>query len=359
MKNLKKGMRGLIAFGVVTLVVAGCGSDRSSGVSYPSGAAATVALSVPSTEPLVSAGETRLVTAVVKDGKGSTIAAPSLSWRTNTPAVATVIGTDAGATITAVEDGTAVITATSGTVEGTVTITVRRRVVEIDLSVPDSVVVAGSTTQLTVVGRDARQQEIRGLTGVTFATSNPFSVLVSPEGLVTALFSPFQPLSSVLTATMTTDGVTLRDTTRIRVGSPAPPVVDFVSLMLPEFVRPEPVLGVGQGVLFLTRSDARIEYKMLWSLLAGSPVSAHIHGPDTDDGVAPVLVELALGGHPTANGVASGSFSETDIRSPDGRPAITLDSLMTLMGTVSSAYIDIHTTLFGDGELRGAIGRIR
>jgi hypothetical protein len=29
------------------------------------------------------------------------------------------------------------------------------------------------------------------------------------------------------------------------------------------------------------------------------------------------------------------------------------------MGTFSSAYIDIHTTLFGDGELRGAIGRIR
>jgi len=352
-------MRVVTAFGVATLMMAGCGYDRSSGVSYPSGTAATVALSVPSTEPLVSAGETRSVTAVVRDGKGSTIPAPSLSWRTNAPAVATVIGTDAGATITAIDDGTAVITATSGTAEGTVTITVRRRVVEIDLSAPDSVVVAGSTTQLTVVGRDARQQEIRGLTGVTFTTSNPFSVLVSPNGLVTALFSPFQPLSSVLTATVTRDGVTLRDTTRIRVGSAAPPVFDFVSLMLPEFVRPEPVIGVGQGVLFLTRAGPRIEYKMLWSLLTGPPVSAHIHGPDTSDGVAPVLVELALGDQPTANGVWSGSFSATDIRSPDGRPTITLDSLATLLGTFSSAYIDIHTTLFGDGELRGAIGSIR
>ena len=113
MKNLKKGMRAVTAFGVVTLMMAGCGYDRSSGVSYPSGTAATVALSLPSTEPLVSAGETRSVTAVVRDGKGSTIPAPSLSWRTNAPAVATVIGTDAGATITAIDDGTAVITATT------------------------------------------------------------------------------------------------------------------------------------------------------------------------------------------------------------------------------------------------------
>jgi len=119
------------------------------------------------------------------------------------------------------------------------------------------------------------------------------------------------------------------------------------------------VIGVGQGVLFLTRAGPRIEYKMLWSLLTGPPVSAHIHGPDTSDGVAPVLVELALGDQPTANGVWSGSFSATDIRSPDGRPTITLDSLATLLGTFSSAYIDIHTTLFGDGELRGAIGSIR
>jgi len=57
--------------------------------------------------------------------------------------------------------------------------------------------------------------------------------------------------------------------------------------------------------------------------------------------------------------VCGAAHSRTDIRSPDGRPTITLDSLATLLGTFSSAYIDIHTTLFGDGELRGAIGSIR
>jgi len=45
----------------------------------------------------------------------------------------------------------------SGNVEGTIEITVRRRVVSVELASADSVVVAGFSTQLTVVGRDARR----------------------------------------------------------------------------------------------------------------------------------------------------------------------------------------------------------
>lgn len=236
---------------------------------------------------------------------------------------------------------------------------VRGPLVAIEMSAPDSVVIAGASTQLTVVGRDAQQQEIRGLTGLTFTSSDPFSVIVSQDGLVTALFNPFRPLTSTLTATIISDGVTLSATKRIAIGNPAPPTFDHAALMLPEAVRPEPVSQIGQGIIYLTVDGARVQYKVLWSLLSGPAVSAHIHGPDTEDGVAPVLVDLPLGSQSATHGQVTGSFSAADIRPQGGKPPISLDSLIALMGTFSTAYADIHTTLFRDGEMRGLLSRVR
>ena len=341
----------------MVLVLAGCGDDRGSGAVDPPSQAATVTLSVASTDPMTAAGDTRLVTALVRDASQSVIAAPSVLWRTSAPSVAVVEGDGASATVTAVDDGTASIIAASGIAEGMITVTVRRRVVSIVLSAPESVVVAGSTTQLTVVGRDARDNPITGLTASSFATSNPFSVMVSPTGLVTALFSSFRPFSAIVTATVTRDGVTLSGSRRIEVGSAAPSVFDFSALMEPEDVRPEPVNSAAEGIIFLTLDGAQVHYKILWSLLEGPPISAHIHGPDGNDAVADVLVDLPLGNQTSTNGTLSGSFSATDIRPHDGQPAISLDSLVTLMGTPGMVYADIHTALFRDGEIRGSTFR--
>ena len=352
-------MRSAAAFGVLIVMVTGCGSDRGSGVPYPDGEAATITLAPASTDPMTSTGDTRFVTAVVKDAKGSVISASSLVWRTSAPSVATVSGTGDNATVTAVDDGTAVITASSGGVSGTVAVIVRRRLVTVVLAAPDSFVVAGSTTQLTVVGRDARQNAMSGLTDVSFTSSNPFSATVSPTGLVTALFSSFPPLSSSITATVARDGVVLRAMKRIEVTSAAPPEFDVSALMEPQGVRPEPVNSAAEGIVFLTRNGARVDYKILWSLLTGSPVSAHIHGPDENDTVADVLVDLPLGTQTGANGTASGSFAAADIRSQGGRPAISLDSLFTLIGPFGLAYGDLHSTFFSNGEIRGSIFRRR
>lgn len=349
------GMRSVTAVSCMMLMLAGCGRDRSGGVAYPGMDAVTVTLSAASTDPMTSAGDTRLVTAVVKDANGSVIPAPALTWRTSAPSVAAVTGSADGATVTAVDDGTAIITAATGSVEGTVTVTVHRRVVSIELSGPDSVVVAGSTTQLSVVGRDARQNPISGLTGVTFTSSNGFSVLVSPSGLVTALFSSFRPFDSIVTATVTRDGVTLSATKRIDVGSAAPPLVDFLARMDPVDVRPEPVNSAADGIVYFTVNGARVDYKILWSLLEAPPLSAHIHGPDDNGSVAEVFVDLPLGNQSSRNGTVSGSFSGADIHPQGGKPAISLDSLVTLMETLGTVYVDVHTPSFPDGEMRGSI----
>jgi hypothetical protein len=240
-----------------------------------------------------------------------------------------------------VNDGTASITATSGGTQGSITVTVRRQAVSIALSAPDSVIVAGFTTQLTVTGLDARGFPITSLTGVTFATSNPISVLVSPSGLVTALFSSFRPFNAIITATLTSGGVTLKATKLIEVASAAPPDFDFSALMEPEGVRPDPVNSAAEGIVFLTRDGGQVHYKILWSLLEGPPTSAHIHGPDGIDAVADVLVDLKLENPASTNGTLSGSFSAQDIHSQGGQPAISMDSLVTLIGTLGLAYVDI------------------
>jgi hypothetical protein len=350
-------MRSVTLVGVMALTMVGCGYDRGNGVAYPTDALpATITLSMPSSDALVSAGDTRLVTAVVKSAAGAVLPEPSLSWRTSSPAVATVVGTGASAIVTAVDDGSATITASSGGVEGTVLVTVRRRVVSLELSVPDPVVVAGFTTQLTVTGRDARQQPINVLPATRFQSSNGFSVQVSPTGLATALYSSFRPFSALITATLIMDGTTLSDTKRIDVADAAPPAFGFFGITSPEEVRPEPPLSAGDGILYLTREGDRVQYKLLWSLLSGPPVSAHLHGPNVlGADSADLLVDLSIGNQTSENGTLTGSFSAADIRSQRGEPAISLDSLITLLATPTAAYVDVHTRRFPDGETRGPI----
>jgi hypothetical protein len=349
-------MRSTTTFGSIVWMLAACGYDRGNGVAYPGSEVATIALSVASADPMTAAGDTRLVTAVVKHANGSVIPAPSVSWRTSAPSVATVAGSGANATVTAVDDGTAIITAASGSVEATVTVTVRRRAVAIELEVPDSVVVEGFTTQLAVVGRDARQQPIRGLTDVSFASSNLFSVMVSPSGLVTALFSSARPFNSTITATVIVDGATLIATRRIDVASAAPSAFDASALLTPEEVRPEAASSAGAGIIYLERDGDRVKYKLLWSLLSGPPVSAHLHGPDRIGAdTVDVLVDLPLGDQLNTHGTLIGSFSATEIRPRDGEPAISVDSLVALMTNPAQVYVDMHTAFFSGGEIRGPI----
>jgi len=352
-------MRSAIASVLLIVTVAACGHDRSTDVPSTRDEVAQITLSAPTLDPLTSTGDTRTVTATATDATGSPVTGAQLTWSTSAPSVVTVSGSGTSAVVTAVDDGTAEITASSGRVERKLTITVRRRVVSINVSARDTVVVAGETTQLTVVGSDARGQPIMRLAGLQFVTSNPFSVDVTQTGLVTALFSPFNPMTSVIRAFLIGDGFVLVDSVVIRVGSAAPPDFQFAALLLPEGVRPEPVNAVGQGVVFFTPDGAQVRFKMLWALMTGSPVSAHIHGPDGDDTVADILVDLPLGTPTDNQGVVSGSFSAANIRSQGGRPPVSLDSVVTLLRRFPFAYVDVHSALFPDGEMRGAVNHLR
>ena len=346
-------MRSAIALVLSAVVVAACYDD---GVTYPSSTPATVTVSVTSTDPMTSRGDTRLLSAVVKAADGSVLPAQAVTWQTSATSVATVSASGASATITAVDDGTAIISAKSGNAEGTITVTVRRKLVELVLSGPDSII-AGDSAQLVVIGRDARQQEMP-LPDVHFASTNPFSVLVFPNGMANAVFSSFNPKSSTVSALVTRDGSTLIAQKLIRVASPAPAGFHLAALMIPEAVRPEPVIAIGEGVIFLTLDAGRVNFKMLWSWLTTRPTSAHLHGPDGSDSVADVLVELPLGDQTSSFGVRTSSFGAADIRGRAGSPPISVDSLVKLIEG-GRVYADVHTAQFVDGEVRGSVFRFR
>lgn len=336
-----------------TLVFLGCGDD-SSGVTYPRQAAASVVLTLSPVGALASAGDTRGVTAVVKAADQSVVQSPSLTWTTDAPTVATVSGSGERATITAVGDGVATISATTGSVAGTVTVTVRRALASVVLTNPTPLLGIGTTAQLVATGLDASGKPLTDLTGVRYESSNPGSVVVSNAGVVTALFAfPALP-SAIITATVTRDGVTVSDTAGVTVITPA--TFDFGSLLLTEYVKPVAVPTAGSGIAYFTVAGARINYTIIWSALSGPAIAVDLHGPASPNAVGGMLVSVPLDGNPlnATYGVAMGSFGAADIRPINGQPAIGVDSLVKLLGN-GSAYLDVHTSAFQGGEVRGQV----
>lgn len=79
--------------------------------------------------------------------------------------------------------------------------------------------------------------------------------------------------------------------------------------------------------------------------------AAHIHAPAPAEQNIGVVVNLYTGGNTGAN--VTGTLAEGVISSATG---MTLDSLRVLMGN-GNAYVNVHTTVNGGGEIRGQITR--
>lgn len=343
-------MRSATVLICTSAVLCGCGSDNDGGVVAPNGPA-SVTLTISTTAVMTSAGDTRSLTALVKDANQSVVPSPSLVWSTSAPTVATVSGSGTTATITAVSDGVAIISAASGGVKGTVTVNVHRVVNSVVVASPVTTITAGSTLQLKATALDARQNPINGLTGFTYASSNPNSLLVSSSGLVTALFGFSASPKAVITATVTSDGITASGSTELSVGVPL--TFDFAALLLSEYEVPK-VPTSGLGIAYFAREGDKVTYTITWSALSGPATGVHIHGPGSGTEIAGTLVDFAPNAQTTNYGSVTGSFTAADIRSQNGRPPISLDSLSALMGS-EKAYVDVHTASYAAGEVRGQI----
>jgi len=227
-----------------------------------------------------------------------------------------------------------------------------RSIRSIAIVAPDSVLVAGTTEWLEVVGLDSSGRAVASLTALRFTSSNPFTIGVNSEGFLTAFYSSFAPFRSDVTARVVVNGDTLTATKRFAVASAAPARFDFITALLPENVRPEPLVSIGDGIVYLTLTDSGVDFTLLWSHLSGRPIGAHIHGPTDVDGVADVLADFPVGSQIEDHGVLRGTLTASSIRARDGRGPISLDSLVTLIRN-RAVYVDMHSAENLSGEVRG------
>ena len=111
---------------------------------------------------------------------------------------------------------------------------------------------------------------------------------------------------------------------------------------------------------FTAVGDTAISYTIQVNNLTGITM-AHIHaaGAGVNGGVVAWLLPPNGTAPQTASGTVNGSLATGRItaawiRGLSGQPAITLDSLKSLMRS-GNAYVNVHTSTNGGGEVRGQI----
>jgi hypothetical protein len=118
--------------------------------------------------------------------------------------------------------------------------------------------------------------------------------------------------------------------------------------------RPNPVTTAGTGYSTVTVNGGTGTYVVTFTRLSGPPVMAHIHGPGSANVAVGVLVNFPTAGATGTTGVLTGTFTAADVRGAAGQPAMSMDSLVTLMRT-GNAYVNVHTAANGGGEIRGQL----
>jgi plastocyanin len=200
---------------IATLWIAAACGGGSDSVSAP--VATSISVTGSTTGALVSVGDTRTLTALVRDANSAAIPNATLTWTTSNAAVATVAGSGLTAVVTATGNGTANIIATSGTVTGQIAVDVAQRFASLTVTAASTSLGTGATSQLTPVARDARGNAIAGAIAPTYTTGDRTRALVDSTGLVTAI----APGAATITAALTRDGVSANATANITVTAPS------------------------------------------------------------------------------------------------------------------------------------------
>ncbi len=136
------------------------------------------------------AGPTRLVVgrsdsvrATARTSAGVAITGKVATWSTSNSSAVTV---SAAGLLAAIAPGTATISATVDGIVGTTTIVASdASLVTLSITGPTAPILAGATTQLTLVGKDSVNATV-AVRSTTWTTSDPNVATVSPAGLVTA-----------------------------------------------------------------------------------------------------------------------------------------------------------------------------
>ena len=172
---------------------------------------------------MASFGDTRTITAVVRDAAGAVIPGASVTWTASPVGTVSLIpATGLTTTATATANGSTTVTATSGAATNTQGLTVQQVFASLTLEPATATVNVSATRQLTATPRDARTNPMT-LSGTTFRSTNTTVASVSGTGLVTGNATGDASIIAELTS-----GVFKADTTLISVVTPTFPTTASV-----------------------------------------------------------------------------------------------------------------------------------
>jgi hypothetical protein len=121
-----------------------------------------------------------------------------------------------------------------------------------------------------------------------------------------------------------------------------PPITFYADLSADEESAVTESPGTGHVAFTLDRKTLRLSWKLTYTALTSPPTSASIHGPQTPGGNAGVVVDLAPKG----------------VKNPlEGSTILTEGALEYLL--TGRLYVNVFTTKYKEGELRGQIMRRR
>jgi hypothetical protein len=121
-----------------------------------------------------------------------------------------------------------------------------------------------------------------------------------------------------------------------------PPIAFYADLSADEESAVTESPGVGRVDFTLDRATLNFKWTLSYRGLTSPPTAAHIHGPGSPGGEAGILLDLA------PKGLSSGVAGTTTLN--DGLLAYLVQDRM---------YVNLHTTKYPGGELRGQIQKTR
>ena len=116
--------------------------------------------------------------------------------------------------------------------------------------------------------------------------------------------------------------------------------------------KPNAITSTGTGVATFVDLGTEIDWTLQFDGLTNA-FASHIHGPADASSTANVIINLFL---PVGNTGAPKPITQTGVINNNSNVAVSLDSLRTLFNN-GKAYVNIHTTANGGGEIRGQVAR--
>jgi PKD repeat protein len=200
-----------IALGILLIQALACGGAQPISTQTDD-QVATIEVS-PASITLTSIGDQQSFSATAKNALGTSLSGVALTWRALD---STVTRVEATGLATARANGSTRVVASASGIEGGAEVVVSQAVTALEVTPGAATIPEGESVQLAATGRDARGNDVQGLT-TTWSTSNPTVASVTSAGLVAAQ----QPGSAAIVAR----SGSARDTAQITVtvvGNQAP-----------------------------------------------------------------------------------------------------------------------------------------